>query len=133
MKHIFFDIGGEDMKNISMALCLAGMIFLPAAVQAASADAPIDPCLGCHDAATPGVVGQWQESKHSQVGVKCYVCHHVGEDDPAGFEHNTFRVTAGVSLNTCESCHPGQAQKFRDSMRDEAGHFSHSPIPVAKM
>lgn len=120
------------MKKLSMALGLAGLILLPAAALAASADAHIDPCLGCHDTATPVVVKEWQESKHSAVGVKCYVCHHAKGDDPAGVEHNGFRVTTIVTPRYCESCHPRQARKFLDSMRDKAGLFSHGPVGGVK-
>jgi hypothetical protein len=120
------------MKKISIALGLAGTILLPAAALAASADAHIDPCLGCHDTATPEVVSQWQESKHNAVGVKCYVCHHAKEEDAAGVEHHGFRVTTIVTPATCESCHPRQAREFMASMRDKAGLFSHGPVGAVK-
>ncbi|WP_456474457.1 multiheme c-type cytochrome [Candidatus Pyrohabitans sp.] len=87
---------------------------------------PGAPCISCHDTVTPGIVKQWEESKHSKVGVKCYVCHLAKEDDPAGFEHMGYRVTAIVSPRYCESCHPKQVEQFKNSLHDEAALFAMS-------
>jgi len=109
----------------AVALCL-----LPLSAMAVDPDSPIDPCISCHDTETPGVVRQWQESKHAAVGVKCYVCHEAKEGDPAGFEHNGFMVTTIVTPNYCVGCHDKQVQEFKDSMHDEAGLFSLSSYGV---
>ncbi len=96
----------------------------------ADEDSPINPCISCHDTVTPGVVIQWQESKHSKVGVKCYVCHKARDDDPSGMEHNGFTVTAIVSPRYCQSCHALQVQQHREGLHDEAGLFSLSAYAV---
>ncbi|NIN95682.1 MAG: hypothetical protein GTO49_12030, partial [Anaerolineae bacterium] len=44
---------------------------------------PSAKCLSCHNAITPGTVKQWKDSKHSKVGVSCYVCHKAREADPS--------------------------------------------------
>jgi hypothetical protein len=107
-----------------------GLMFSAGSALAVQADAPIDPCLSCHETVTPAAVKQWQDSKHSKVGVKCYVCHQAKEDDPAGFEHNGFRVTSIVTPKYCEGCHPQQTQEFKDSLHDEAGLFSLSSYGI---
>lgn len=125
-------MGGGMMKKILLSVWLATCCvwLLPVAAAAVDVDAPIDPCISCHDTTTPAIVAQWAESKHSKVGVKCYVCHKAHDDDPAGFEHNGFRVTALVTPKYCESCHPTQTQEFKDSMHDEAGLFSLSSYGI---
>jgi len=32
-------------------------------------------CVQCHQKITPGIVGDWQISKHSQNGIECSACH----------------------------------------------------------
>ncbi len=113
------------MKKIYTPILLAvvAALIVPG-LSIAEEDSPINPCISCHDTVTPGVVRQWHESKHSKIGVKCYVCHEAKEGDPSGFEHNDFMVTSVVSPKTCESCHPQQVEQFRNSLHDEAGFFS---------
>ena len=116
--------------RVVLLLVAAGALVLPGLGFAGSGDSPIDPCISCHDTITPGVVKQWQDSKHAKVGVKCYVCHQAKEGDPAGFEHEGFLVTAVVSPNYCAGCHDKQVQEFKDSMHDEAGLFSLSAYGI---
>jgi hypothetical protein len=99
-------------------------IKLPAVVSAA------DECIGCHNDVSPGIVKQWEESKHSKKGVKCYTCHKAKKDDPAGFEHNDYRITAIVTPNYCKGCHSKQVKEFKESMHDEAGLFSLSAVGI---
>jgi hypothetical protein len=83
-----------------------------------------DPCIACHESATPGVVKQYMESKHSKVGTKCLVCHEAKKGDPSGFKHNGFKITAVVTPKHCQGCHAQEVKEFRESMHDEAGLFS---------
>lgn len=78
-------------------------------------EAPIDPCLNCHETVTPGIIKQWTESKHSRVGVKCYVCHQAKEGDPSGYDHNGFHVTAVPSPKYCEGCHATEVEQHSNS------------------
>jgi len=117
-------------KSLTVWIITCCLLMLPGLAVALDVDSPIDPCLSCHDTTTPAIVAQWAESKHSKVGVKCYVCHQAHDDDPAGFDHNGFRITALVTPKYCESCHPSQTQEFRDSMHDEAGLFALSSYAI---
>lgn len=87
-------------------------------------------CLDCHGSQTPGIVDQWQRSKHGTAGVTCYDCHHAADSDPSGFDHNDFRVTAVVSPKTCDGCHSREVKEFRESLHDEAGLFSLSAYGI---
>ncbi|NOX20249.1 MAG: hypothetical protein GXO99_03165 [Nitrospirae bacterium] len=115
-------------KLLLLMLCsVIVLIALPSLTEAMN---PTDPCITCHETVTPGIVKQWNESKHSKVGVKCYVCHKAKDDDPAGFDHNGYRVTVIVTPKYCESCHPKQVKEFKESMHDEAGLFSLSSYGI---
>ncbi|NIQ95585.1 MAG: hydroxylamine oxidoreductase [Desulfuromonadales bacterium] len=78
---------------------------------AAYEDNPAAPCLACHETVTPGIVHQWEQSKHSKVNIKCYICHKAKEGDPSGYEHNGFYITAVPSPKYCESCHPAEVEQ----------------------
>ena len=76
---------------------------------------PINPCLNCHKEETPGIVEDWKKSKHSKVGVKCYVCHKAKPDDPSGYEHEGFWITAVPSPRYCQSCHSKAVEEYSRS------------------
>jgi hydroxylamine dehydrogenase len=106
-----------------LGLMMCAVLCTPASMYAQNSDAGAA-CIGCHTQVTPGAVHQWNDSKHSQVGVDCYTCHAAHDDDPSGFDHNGYRVTAVVGPSYCEGCHPQETQEFKDSLHDEAGLFS---------
>jgi len=114
------------MKKVIFLMFIGAMLVMVLPLSAGAADR----CIGCHKSATPGIVKQWHESRHSANGVTCRSCHRARKDDPAGFEHNGFRVTAVVSPNYCKDCHPRAVKEFRESMHDEAGLFSLSSYGI---
>jgi hypothetical protein len=81
------------MKKIMIYLIVLSLasIVLPSVVSAA------DKCAVCHKKNTPGIVKQWEDSKHSKEGVECLTCHKAKEGDPSGFNHNGEKITAVVS------------------------------------
>ena len=87
---------------IGLAALALGLL-LPAAARAQAE--PGEPCLACHKGLSPGIVKQWEDSKHSKVGIKCIVCHQAREGDPSGYDHMGFKITAVPSPRYCESCH----------------------------
>lgn len=67
-----------------------------------------DPCLDCHKQRTPGVVADWQISKHSGAGVGCSVCH--------GSAHTSAADAAKAEIptpETCAACHETQVAQFK--------------------
>jgi hypothetical protein len=65
-------------------------------------------CVECHKKVTPGIVTDWQLSKHSQNEVDCAVCH--------GGEHTSAEDVAKARIptpETCETCHATQVAQFR--------------------
>jgi hypothetical protein len=72
-------------------------------------------CVECHEGAgiftarkvTPGIVADWELSKHSQNGVDCSVCH--------GTEHQSYEDVAKAKIptpETCGNCHEEKLAQF---------------------
>jgi hypothetical protein len=76
----------------------------PAAPKPSTADS----CVECHNRITPGIVADWQLSKHSQNDVGCATCH--------GGQHNSMTDVAAAKVvlpETCATCHDTQMDQFR--------------------
>jgi hydroxylamine dehydrogenase len=65
-------------------------------------------CITCHQAVTPGIVKDWQSSRHSQTEPKVYCndCH--------GSNHEDLHLPAP---EVCGRCHGIQHQQFVDEKR----------------
>ncbi len=89
--------------NRSCASSFGGFLLLAGGVL------PAQDCIECHRKATPGIVKDWEASKHDpEVG--CEICHgeeHTNKDDV----HEVTTVTA----RTCSPCHEQQFKEFSDS------------------
>lgn len=65
-------------------------------------------CVDCHQKVTPGIVSDWQLSKHSQNGIGCSACH--------GDQHQSAQDIEKVKVpmpDTCSMCHVTQVQQFK--------------------
>ncbi|SPF34935.1 conserved hypothetical protein [Syntrophobacter sp. SbD1] len=66
-----------------------------------------DPCAQCHMRITPGIVVDWQLSKHSTNDVGCSSCH--------GDRHNSMTDPGNAGLagpEVCAKCHGVQVEQF---------------------
>lgn len=68
-------------------------------------------CIACHQAVTPGIVKDWQASRHSSPGngkatVYCSDCH--------GNDHQALHLPAP---EVCGTCHATQHAQFEDEKR----------------
>jgi hydroxylamine dehydrogenase len=64
-------------------------------------------CIQCHKTVTPGIVADWQISKHSQNDVTCATCHGDG--------HTSAADVAEVAIptpQTCAVCHDAKVAQF---------------------
>ena len=97
--------GGIMRKRLT-----AGAILLAAALVFAGArPAAAAACVDCHKKTTPGIVTDWQLSKHSQNDVDCAVCH--------GDAHTSAADVAKVKIPTpatCQACHEKQVAQFNN-------------------
>lgn len=90
-----------------MAGKLSSLVLMAAFALAAPVTAQHDQCVECHEQETPGIVGDWRLSKHSQQEVDCVACH--------GDEHTTMTDASEASiptLETCEDCHADRVEQF---------------------
>jgi len=65
-------------------------------------------CVDCHKATNPGIVADWQLSKHGQAGFGCEVCH--------GSDHSTADNVDKVRIptpDTCAPCHTTRVEQFK--------------------
>lgn len=66
-----------------------------------------DSCVDCHSKVSPGMVKDWQVSKHSEMGVGCSTCH--------GEEHSTaadYKLAQLPDEKVCAQCHEEQFTSF---------------------
>ncbi len=105
-------------------------------------------CIACHRVYTPGIVGDWLESRHSKVTpwaalkkpklerrvsaeavpetqskfvVGCFECH--GQNPEAhkdNFQHMGFRINVVVSPGDCKTCHPAEVKQYSGSKKAQA-------------
>jgi hydroxylamine dehydrogenase len=65
-------------------------------------------CVECHSKQTPNIVADWQQSRHSQLGIGCDACH--------GDAHTTAADAAKAKIptpDTCAQCHEQQVAQFK--------------------
>lgn len=105
-------------------------------------------CLGCHTMVTPGIVADWQASRHFLTSpaqaleleltarrvsatsipdnlvdnlVGCAECHMMSAaTHPDSFDHNGFRIHTVVSPRDCATCHPTEVDEFGKNLMSEA-------------
>jgi len=105
-------------------------------------------CIMCHEMATPGIVKDWERSRHARTtpaqamevedlarrmsgnsppgeflntSVGCYECHSLNVNDHAdAFEHFGFVVNVVVSPRDCAACHPDEQSQYDDSKKAHA-------------
>lgn len=65
-------------------------------------------CIDCHRNKTPGIVADWQSSKHALNDVDCSVCH--------GDQHTTETDVVKAKIptpDTCAACHDAKVAQFK--------------------
>lgn len=65
-------------------------------------------CVKCHRENTPGIVADWELSKHKENDIGCDACHgsdHKSADDVA--------YTKIPTLDTCGECHANRVEQFK--------------------
>jgi len=89
-------------------------------------------CVVCHRLVTPGIVKDWEASKHSKYKVDCSACH--GSDHSKPEDANQVKMPAAKD---CAVCHPKQAKQFGDGKHAVAWvameampRTAHLPAPI---
>jgi hypothetical protein len=93
----------------------AALLLSVLAAATASAQETRNACVTCHAKLQPGIVSDWELSRHARALVSCDACHgsaHKGVDDVAQATLPT--------IDTCQRCHELQAAQFRSSKHARA-------------
>ncbi len=105
-------------------------------------------CLSCHEGIHPGIVSQWEHSRHAMVtpaqgmkkpplqrrvssknipdslknrAVGCFECHGINPDQHKDtFEHNGYRIHVVVTPNDCATCHAQEVQEYGQNLMAHA-------------
>ncbi|MEK7710371.1 MAG: multiheme c-type cytochrome [Planctomycetota bacterium] len=64
-------------------------------------------CIECHKKITPGIVNDWQLSKHAENAVTCDACHGDGHKSATDFDKAKIPTP-----ETCGQCHAEQVKQF---------------------
>ncbi|HSO18650.1 MAG TPA: multiheme c-type cytochrome, partial [Desulfosarcina sp.] len=131
--------------HLSLILCLVAVV---AGETAFGADAPVSEatqeCLACHAVFHPGIVADWQKSRHAGTtprtamavddlqrrmsanaipealqgsSVGCAECHTLRGDAHADtVEHNGYDIHVVVSPDDCATCHPTERGQYADNI-----------------
>ena len=76
-----------------------------------------DACDVCHKEVTPDVYGDWYESQHGLLNIKCFVCHgSTGED-----------FTKNPAADRCVGCHADQVETMAVPFMKDKGCFTCHP------
>jgi len=138
------------MKNLAVIIliftCLVG------SGTAISAEVPISEasaeCIDCHSSHQPGIVNDWQNSRHAQITPKgamavegvarkvsskvvpenlqkvvvgCAECHTLRPKAHADtFEHNGYDIHVVVSPDDCKTCHATERQQYSKNVMAHA-------------
>jgi hypothetical protein len=65
-------------------------------------------CVKCHRAVSPGVVADWQASKHAANSVDCATCHGEEHRSPSNADK-----AAIPTPETCAGCHEERVEQFK--------------------
>ena len=134
------------------------LLLLPAIAPAAPApSSATETCLACHEAATPGIVADWRNSRHARTSpaeglarpelerrisasevakelrdhtVGCAECHTANADQhPDSFDHNGFRIHSIVTPRDCAVCHPVETDQYgRNLMATAHANLNENPV-----
>ena len=103
-------------------------------------------CIDCHEMVTPGIVRDWETSRHSkssiakalakdelerrisltnvpenidgQIIIGCFECHSQNpEIHKDSFNHFGYTINVVVSPNDCKTCHPVEVDQYVDSKK----------------
>ena len=90
-------------------LVLAVAATAPVNAQEAEPAAEKQSCMSCHRDLNPGIVNDWELSKHAGEAIECGDCH--------GYGHTSETDVAKVSIptpETCAECHPERVEEYAE-------------------
>jgi len=137
------------MRSVACVIVILGFVLtaLPVAGEDLASDATRE-CIECHTSLHPGIVEDWQNSRHAQMNPKkamaiqgpalkvsnksvpealqnhavgCAECHMLRPDAHADtFEHNGYQIHVVVSPDDCATCHVTERTQFDKNLMAHA-------------
>jgi hydroxylamine dehydrogenase len=143
------------MKKRGLLLLIS--LLWPVCVPAAEVSPVTEECLDCHRSVTPGIVADWERSRHAQytmeeatkksdlkrrislakvlkpsarVVVGCAECHALNSKvHKDTFEHNGYKVYVVVSPKDCSACHSAEFDQYSHNFMSRAyGNLHDNPV-----
>ena len=136
------------MKKIWLAMAVAVLPAFTAFAEGPQAGEDTQVCLDCHRPLHPGIVADWEKSRHAHTTpaaamavkgagrkvssskvpeklldktVGCAECHTLRPDAHKDtFEHNGFRIHVVVTPADCSECHAVEAEQFEKNLMSRA-------------
>ena len=87
-------------------------------------------CIACHQKTSRGLVTQWEQSRHGQVGMNCLDCHRADIDDVDAITHEGEVISTIVSPQDCGRCHVNEYQQQKGSVHANAAAVISNRIPA---
>jgi hydroxylamine dehydrogenase len=134
--------------TLTMLFSAGWLAAMSSAAPAAEISSGSQACLGCHRIVSPGLVADWEGSRHSRTAPKeawsakplerristrdfpdetansvvgCAECHTLNPADHEDtFDHNGFQVHPVVTPNDCSTCHGVERSQYRDNLMSKA-------------
>ncbi len=100
-------------------------VIIFAAILFFAGGASTEDCVECHKGINPGIVGDWEISRHGETGTECAACHGGG--------HTSAEDIAEVDLptpDTCAKCHSKQYEEFSAGKHSKAWAAMHAMSSV---
>lgn len=136
---------------------ILGISWQPAGAATAPGSEATEQCLACHADATPGIVADWEKSRHSRITpldarqikglslkvssdsipaklapttVGCAECHLANPDKhPDSYEHNGYQVHTVVTPVDCAVCHVQETDQYKHNIMSHAyGNLMNNPV-----
>lgn len=150
---------GDDMRKIAVCLFIVFCTILLCFQILKAADGEkkatgillskeTEACIECHRIYSPGIVSDWQKSRHALttpkkassrpivqkrissdsipenlagVAVGCYECHSLnGAAHKDNFEHFDLKINVIVTPNDCKVCHAKEVEQYGNSKKAHA-------------
>jgi hypothetical protein len=142
-------MGGSILVPLFMTLALAFFMPTLAMAQDAPLSSDTEACISCHRMVTPGIVGDWEASRHARmtaakslelpkierrisaedipaelqnIAIGCAECHTMNTDKHPedSFAHNGFTIHTVVTPSDCATCHPTERTEYSDNLMSRA-------------
>lgn len=100
-------------------------IIISAAILIFAGGASTEDCVECHKGINPGIVGDWELSRHGEMAMQCGVCHgdgHTSADDVKEVDLPT--------PDTCAKCHNNTVEEFKAGKHAKAWAAMHAMSSV---